>query len=305
MAEPPAYMKAHLALEQNPLYVNIGISMLPHPFKTAEIAGHSPRGTRHIFVVVVEIEQTQQYKNKRIHPSIDSPNTNMTSIVELFPKCRKLAYDARQYVAQAQNNHHASVTSNNSTTELFLVLEELNRQLDCMEELVVRERPGSRQVWKHKIAELRQEAAVLYQEGNRTAEYLQLQQRGGNGGTLGPYNQDRDELLRRRRRRRGPADSSREDEESDLNNLADEGQSLQQSHWMLNDLIAQGEASLSGLVDQRQRLRGVGRVLADMSSRLGLTQSTMRIIERRDITDAYLVLAGIIVTCLVIYFVWF
>lgn len=59
MAEPPAYMKAHLALEQNPLYVNIGISMLPHPFKTAEIAGHSPRGTRHIFVVVVEIEQTQ------------------------------------------------------------------------------------------------------------------------------------------------------------------------------------------------------------------------------------------------------
>ena len=213
----------------------------------------------------------------------------MPSIVELFPKCRKLAYDARQYVAQAQNNHHASVTSNNSTTELFLVLEELNRQLDCMEELVVRERPGSRQVWKHKIAELRQEAAVLYQEGNRTAEYLQLQQRGGNGGTLGPYNQDRDELLRRRRRRRGPADSSREDEESELNNLADEGQSLQQSHWMLNDLIAQGEASLSGLVDQRQRLRGVGRVLTDMSSRLGLTQSTMRIIERRDITDAYLV----------------
>jgi len=234
----------------------------------------------------------------------------MTSIVELFPKCRKLAYDARQYVAQAQNNNNnnnnvASVTCTTNTTELFLVLEELNRQLDCMEELVVRERPGSRQVWKHKIAELRQEAAVLYQEGNRTAEYLQLQQRGG--GTLGQYNQDRDELLRRRRRRRGQGggDSRGEDEESDLNILADEGQSLEQSHWMLNDLIAQGEASLSGLVDQRQRLRGVGRVLADISSRLGLTQSTMRIIERRDITDAYLVLAGMIVTCLVIYFVWF
>jgi protein phosphatase PTC7 len=34
MAEPPTYMNAHLALEQSPLYVNIGIAELPHPWKT-------------------------------------------------------------------------------------------------------------------------------------------------------------------------------------------------------------------------------------------------------------------------------
>ena len=56
---------------------------------------------------------------------------------------------------------------------------------------------------------------------------------------------------------------------------------------------------------QRQRLRGVRGVLTDIGNRLGVTQSTMRIIERRDITDAYLVAAGMVITGLVFYLVWF
>lgn len=33
MADPPQYLRAHLALEQSPLYINIGTGALPHPFK--------------------------------------------------------------------------------------------------------------------------------------------------------------------------------------------------------------------------------------------------------------------------------
>jgi CBS domain-containing protein len=33
MAEPPHYLRAHLALEQQPLYMNIGTAALPHPYK--------------------------------------------------------------------------------------------------------------------------------------------------------------------------------------------------------------------------------------------------------------------------------
>ena len=44
MADPPNYLKAHLALEQNPLYLTIGIAELPHPFKSQEMAGRSHRG---------------------------------------------------------------------------------------------------------------------------------------------------------------------------------------------------------------------------------------------------------------------
>ena len=44
MAEPPSYIKAHLSLRQNPLYMNVGVAELPHPFKTAESCGMNRRG---------------------------------------------------------------------------------------------------------------------------------------------------------------------------------------------------------------------------------------------------------------------
>ena len=46
MADPPQYLRAHLALEQSPLFVNVGHAALPHPFKTAN--GTSGRSLRDI-----------------------------------------------------------------------------------------------------------------------------------------------------------------------------------------------------------------------------------------------------------------
>ena len=74
---------------------------------------------------------------------------------------------------------------------------------------------------------------------------------------------------------------------------------------MVLDLLATGEASFDALQQQRARLRGVTRVVFDIGTALGLSQSTMRIIERRDITDAYLVAVLMVVTLIVLYFTWF
>jgi len=208
----------------------------------------------------------------------------MTSIVELFPKCRKLAYDSRQQLAQVQNGIlYAS--------ELYISLDELERQLDIMEQLVHRETPAQRQVWKRKILELRENGSSIRKQAERIDRMVHASTR---------HQRDRQELLRRRR---GTKQVS--DEEQDLNNLADEGQSLQQSQSMVDELILSGQASLNGLVEQRNRLRGVRQMVVSIGDKLGLTNSTMKIIERRDITDAYLVFAGMIVTCIVIYFCWF
>ena len=207
----------------------------------------------------------------------------MTSINELFPKCGKLAYDARQQLSQVQNG--------TMTADLGMVLDELDRQLDLMEDFVLRETPAQREKWKRKISELRQESGTLRQQGQTASDNYRRRTTS--------YQAEREELLRRRRGRGGG------EEESDMQNLAGEAQSLDQSHFMVNSLLGQGEANLSELVSQRQRLRGVRGVLTDIGNRLGVTQSTMRIIERRDITDAYLVAAGMVVTCIVFYLVWF
>ncbi|CAB9500432.1 SNAP receptor complex member 2 [Seminavis robusta] len=209
----------------------------------------------------------------------------MTSIVELFPKCRKLAYDSRQQLSQVENGLLRA-------SELFLVLDELGMQLDIMDQLVQRETPAQREVWKRKILELREESKSLRRLGEDYDRRMNANLR---------HQRERDELLRRRKQRTPHSNI----DERDMSNLADEGKSLQQSQLMVSEIIASGEASLNGLIEQRQRLGGITRTIFDIGNRLGLTQSTMRIIERRDITDFYLVVAGMVVTLIVLYLVWF
>lgn len=230
------------------------------------------------------------------------PQQTLTSLVfihysrrQLFPKCRKLAYDARQQLAQVQNG----VLS--SPNLVYDSLDELSHQLDLMQQhLVHRETPAQRVVWNRKILELRNEMQSIRHQAERFD-----QQRNSNLRQL----RDREELLTRRRRGGGVggfnSNGNSNEQQQDLMHLADEAQSLQQSSLMVDDLLSTGQASLMGLADQRSRLRGVRKVVSDMANRLGLTNTTMRIIERRDITDAYLVLAGTVVTCVVIYFCYF
>jgi golgi SNAP receptor complex member 2 len=220
------------------------------------------------------------YPPSRIAIFITAAAFIMTSIVELFPKCRKLAYDARQQVAQVQLGHM-------SVSDLQVVLEELQRQLTLMQDLVYKETPAQREVWQRKIQELQQDHANIQRQGREAAF-----------NKANVYQKERDDLLRRRR-------NQNKGDETDLQNLAGESRSLESSHNMVLSLIDQGQTSLSGLFEQRQRLRGVKRVLVNIGNTLGLSQSTMRIIERRDVTDAYLVAAGMVVTLIVIYFVWF
>jgi Golgi SNAP receptor complex protein 2 len=158
-----------------------------------------------------------------------------------------------------------------------------------MQSLVSKETPAQRQVWKRKILELREDSSSLRRQGehyDRMVHSNVLQQR------------ERNELLTRRKNRAAGA-------ESDYQNYAQEAQSLDQSQLMVGDLLSTGEASLTGLVQQRQQMRGIKRRVFDMGNKLGISNSTMRIIERRDITDAYLVFGGMVVTCIVIYFCWF
>uniref|UniRef100_A0A7S2YCR6 t-SNARE coiled-coil homology domain-containing protein n=1 Tax=Entomoneis paludosa TaxID=265537 RepID=A0A7S2YCR6_9STRA len=214
----------------------------------------------------------------------------MTTIGELFPKCNKLAYDARQQLLQMQQQHQ----SGTNPDLLFLVLDDLEKQLNIMEEdMVLREAPAQREKWKRKIRDLRAEAQTLRQQGQTVSyQYQQRQQQTSS------YQSEREELLRRRHRQRPNGG------ESDVDQLAAEGESLEQSHRMVSQLIDQGSANLYDLQKQRQQMRGIRGMLTDISNSLGLTQSTMRIIERRDITDAYLVAVMMVVTLLVLYFVW-
>ncbi len=210
----------------------------------------------------------------------------MTSVVELFPKSRKLAYDLQQQLSQVQNNII-------SPSVLNISVEELKRQLDILEQLLHRETPARREMWRRKIMELREEASSIQRQSdyyNRTVNAnVRIQK-------------EREELLTRRRRRKneGPGEH-----EHTMQNLTNESQSLQNSSNMVGELLVSGQAQLNSLVDQRNRMRNVKRTVLNMGFKLGLSNATMEKIKKIDETDFYLVIAGMIVTLIVIYVVWF
>jgi Golgi SNAP receptor complex protein 2 len=161
-----------------------------------------------------------------------------------------------------------------------------------MENLAQRETPAQREMWKRKILELREDGQSIRRQGEHYERMVSAGVR---------QRRERDELLARRRnnRRGGGGD------DDEMHQLTEEADSLANSHGMMNELLATGANSLSGLVSQRSRMRWVNRKMLDIGNKIGLSNSTMRMIERRDATDAYLVFGGMVVTLLVIYFLYF
>jgi Golgi SNAP receptor complex protein 2 len=204
----------------------------------------------------------------------------------LFPKSRKLAYDARQQLSQVQNNLI-------SASDLYASLDELQRQLDLLEQLLSRETPAQREIWRRKILELRDDSSSLRRQGEYYSRMVNSNLR---------VQREREELLTRRRRRR---EVGMGDADSEMQDYAEESQSLASSQNMVGELLMSGQAQLSSLVDQRRRMRGVKRMVLNIGNTIGLSQNTIKMIEKRDENDMYLVFFGMVITCIVIYVVWF
>jgi golgi SNAP receptor complex member 2 len=85
--------------------------------------------------------------------------------------------------------------------------------------------------------------------------------------------------------------------------MAENG-SLSRSTQKMNEYIAVGQETLAELVSQKERLKGIQRKVLDIMSHLGVSNSIMRAVERRDITDKYIVLAGMALVLLILLLVW-
>lgn len=84
---------------------------------------------------------------------------------------------------------------------------------------------------------------------------------------------------------------------------------LNNAHQGVDEMIATGGNVLSSLINQRETLKGAQRRIHAIGSTLGLSNHTMKLIERRFVEDKYVMLAGMGVTLfimgLVIYIVVF
>jgi golgi SNAP receptor complex member 2 len=83
-----------------------------------------------------------------------------------------------------------------------------------------------------------------------------------------------------------------------------ENASLQSSARMMNDYIAIGQETLSNLISQKDRIKNVQRKVFDILNYLGLSNSIMRVVERRDIVDKWIVYIGMVLIIALLIFVY-
>jgi len=75
---------------------------------------------------------------------------------------------------------------------------------------------------------------------------------------------------------------------------------------MITEYLAIGQETLSDLISQKERLKFVQRRLLDIMSLLGVSNSIMRVVERRDFVDRWIVIVGIVLVSLLLFSVyWF
>ena len=79
--------------------------------------------------------------------------------------------------------------------------------------------------------------------------------------------------------------------------------SLQNANRGVDDLISSGSSILDNLRDQRNTIKGAHRKILDIANTLGLSNTTMRFIERRRTEDIYILFLGMFVTLVIIFLI--
>jgi Golgi SNAP receptor complex protein 2 len=83
-----------------------------------------------------------------------------------------------------------------------------------------------------------------------------------------------------------------------------ENTSLNRSNQMLDDYISTGRGAYEELLSQREKLKSAQRKVYDIFNMLGISNSIMRAVERREQTDSVIVFGGMAVVTLLLLVIW-
>jgi len=78
---------------------------------------------------------------------------------------------------------------------------------------------------------------------------------------------------------------------------------LNRANKGMDEMLDSGSNVLASLKDQRMSLKGVQKRLYDIASNLGLSNTVLRLIEKRGTQDKWILYGGMIVTCIIMYLV--
>jgi len=86
-----------------------------------------------------------------------------------------------------------------------------------------------------------------------------------------------------------------------IDRALEHGNSLTRSNRYMDDLLSQGAATIQNLRDQRSTLKGVQKKILDVANTLGMSNTVIRLIERRGQQDKYILIGGMVATCILMF----
>lgn len=87
--------------------------------------------------------------------------------------------------------------------------------------------------------------------------------------------------------------------------VAGESSSLINCHREIDDMLSSGSETMSSLRNQRETLKSARTKILDLSNTLGMSQTIMRLIEKRSSKDRILLFGGMTLFTLFMLLVWF
>ncbi|CAN1132332.1 MEMB11 [Linum perenne] len=213
------------------------------------------------------------------------------TLSEIYQSAKKLLLKARDGIERVERLESSTSNGGLDSPELsFAVKKDISQIQSLCAEMdrlwrSIASKP-QRDLWKRKVEQVAEEAESLKDSLDRYSARNQRRTKEA---------QDRAELL-------GRANG----ESSHVLRIFDEEaqamQSVQNSKRMLEDSLSTGTAILMKYSEQRERLKKAQRKALDVLNTVGLSNSVLRLIERRNRVDTWIKYVGMGATIIILYF---
>ncbi|XP_060111722.1 Golgi SNAP receptor complex member 2 isoform X1 [Heteronotia binoei] len=204
----------------------------------------------------------------------------------LYHQTNKQVHEVQSYMGRLETSDKQSVHL--VENEIQARIDKIFSNLERLEIFCNKEPPNKRQNAKLRVDQLKYDIQHL-QTALRNFQHRRY--------TREQQERQREELLAR------TFTTNDSDTTIPIDETLQFNESLQNAHRGMDDLIDSGSSILHGLRDQKMTLKGTQRKILDVANMLGLSNTVMRLIEKRAFQDKYFMLGGMVVTCVVMFLV--
>lgn len=201
-------------------------------------------------------------------------------IAELLPEEKRKLHDLEQQLIELERGNTVI-----SASDIYMGLNEMAYRLDELDKLVQKESKARRDDFRRRVQHLR----TTYTHIRGSLDNLVRRKDRSN------FDANKRDLF---------AEANHNIEAGDIEAEIAEGSSLQRSSKMMNEYLAVGQDTLSDLLSQKERLKGIQRKAFDILNSLGIANALMKAVEGRDSVDKWIVYGGMLFIVVLIVLVW-